>query len=805
MSSRQAHPIKRPRSPATLSLLALLPAGLAVLGPALAQEGAGATEPGFCPAPPTRAPFGYTPGGVVIAAPAGTAPVGAGGPGGTAARTPGSLDPALDPVDAPVEASAARVTSADGVVALDGGARIDWAGRSVAAETARYAPDTGEVDVDGALLFEGPGVRLSSDGASIDLDGERFAAGATEYRIDVDGRRASGSAARMSGSPRGVFELEGATYSTCPPEALDWFVRADSIRLDTEAGVGTARGIALRFKGVPVFALPAFSFPVGTKRKTGFLAPAVARGDSTGFEVLLPWYWNIRPELDATFVPRLMTKRGVQLQSELRWLTPRGAWTLDNEVLKDRERDGEWRRFTRVRHAGTLGSRWRSEVEYATVSDDEYFEDLGNSLRRASITHLEQRAELVYEDPTSVAAVRVQAFETVDAELDAPAERPYRRLPQVAVRSEWPERPLGLRAAVDGELVYFDRSESVTGARADLRPALSLPLGGDAWFVEPGAAWRLTHYALDDGGPDELDSATRTLPTTSVDAGLFFDRPLGPGGSVQTLEPRLFYLRTPYRDQDELPVFDSSAFDFNFSQLFRENRYSGPDRVADANHLSLALTTRVIDGEDGRESLRASVGQILFFDDRRVLLPERESGAAGAGVPGGSAAPDSERSDLVAEIATRLRPEWIARAGIQWNPDTNRTVRGSASIGYRPGPGRILNFGHRVVSTNSSADTEQIDVSGTWPLAGLGADGWRLSARWNYSLDADVSLETLVGLEYDSCCWALRAAARRYISDDGEDHDNAFYLQLVLKGLAPVGQDYGTVLENAIVGYRDVY
>ena len=778
VSSHRAHPTVRPRPPTVRPLFVPL-AVLAALAPGAARAAA-------CPVPDSRAPFGYVPGAAVIAAPAGP-PV-------------APPDP-LDGVEAsePVEASAARVTSEDGVVGLEGGARIDWAGRRVTADSARYAPDTGEVDVDGALVFESPGVRLSSEGASIDLDGERFETGRTSYRVDVDGRRASGEAASARGEPGGIFELEGATYSTCPPEALDWFFRADRIRIDTEAGVGTARGIGLRFKGVPVFALPAFSFPVGTRRKTGFLAPAVARGDSTGFEVLLPWYWNIRPELDATFVPRLMTKRGVQLASELRWLTPQGAWTLDHEILSDRERD-EWRSFARLRQAGTLGSRWRTAIEYSTVSDEDYFEDLGNSLRRASITHLEQRAELVYEDPLTVAAVRVQAFETVDRALDTPAERPYRRVPQVAVRTEYPARPLGLRGTVDGEFVYFDRADSVTGARVDLRPELSLPLGGDAWFVRPAASYRLTHYGLDDGGPADLGSATRSLPTASLDAGLFFDRTIGTGGSVQTLEPRLFYLRVPYRDQDELPVFDSSAFDFNVAQLFRENRYSGPDRVADADQVSLALITRVIDGRDGRESLRASVGQILYLDDRRVALPDEAFDAGG-----GLGAADARRSDLVAEVATRLAPDWLARGNLQWNPDTNTTVRGSALVSWRPGPDRILNLGHRIVSTGTSAETEQLDVSGIWPLDRLGAPEWRGSARWNYSLDADVSLETLLGVEYDSCCWALRAAARRYIADDGEDHENAFYLQLVLKGLAPVGQDYGTVLEDAILGYRDAY
>ncbi len=801
-----------------MSVARPLPVLGAVLGAALGALGAaapGAARAAACPVVPVGAaasPFGYVPGAAVIAP---------GGPLGTVAPGPPAGVPSpADSMDIPVEASAARVTSEDGTVTLEGGVRIDWAGRSISADSARYVPDTGEIDSSGALVFEQPGVRLSSANARVDLDDERFEAGATSYRLDVDGRRATGDAAAMRGSGEGRFELEDATYSTCPPEQLDWFFRADRIDLDTEAGIGTARGIALRFKGVPVFALPAFSFPVGSKRKTGFLAPAVARSDETGFELLLPWYWNIRPELDATFVPRLMTKRGLQLQSELRWLNPRGAWTLDHELLRDTEID-DWRSYARLNHAGTLGTRWRTAIDYATVSDEDYFDDLGNSLQRASITHLEQRAEIAYEDVRTFALARVQRFQTVDPALDTPIENPYRRVPQVLVGTESALRPFGLRGRVDGEFVYFDRSDSVTGARVDVAPRLSLPLSGDAWFVEPAVSWRLTHYGLDDGGPDDVDSATRTLPTASLDAGLFFDRALDERGGVQTLEPRLYYLRVPYEDQSALPVFDTSAFDFNFSQLFRENRYSGPDRIADADQLSVALTTRIIDGDDGRESLSASIGQILYFDERRVTLPDERFVPGVPGIvtvadperAGSLGDADADRSDLVAEVSTRLVPDWLAAGSLQWNPDDDETVRGSALISYRPAPDRLLNLAHRVVSTGSSADTEQLDVSFAWPLSGrlaarlpgAGGGDWRLAGRWNYSLDADLSLETLVGLEYDSCCWALRAAARRYISDDGEDHDNSFYLQLVLKGLAPVGQDYGTVLENAILGYRDTY
>jgi len=263
-------------------------------------------------------------------------------------------------------------------------------------------------------------------------------------------------------------------------------------------------------------------------------------------------------------------------------------------------------------------------------------------------------------------------------------------------------------------------------------------------------------------------------------------------GTVQTLEPRAFYLNVPHVNQSDVPIFDSSEFDFNISQLFRENRFSGGDRIADANQLSLGLTSRIISGTDGREIVRASIGQIRYFEDRRVTL-EPADGALPANT--------RDTSDFVAELAGQLYGGWFAKGNIQWNQDEKRTVRSSILVRYKPDESRIVNVAHRNVSDDLANASEQIDLSVLWPIG----DSWRLAARWNYSLDDKTSIESLLGLEYQSCCWALRFAARRYISDEGLDHDSNLYLELVLKGLANLGQDYGALLENAILGYRDPY
>lgn len=697
---------------------------------------------------------------------------------------PGAFD---NQPNQPVTALADRILSQEGEVLLDGNTSISFQGRELSTENARYNPVTGEVSVNGALSYLGEGFRLESNNALIDIDDDVFRTGKSEYELDLNGKRATGTASSMARLANGHFSMQTATYSTCPPGDQSWYVRADRIDLDTEEGIGTARDLRLVFKGVPLLALPAFSFPISDKRKTGFLAPVIARGERTGLEVHMPWYWNIRPDFDATFTPRFMSKRGTQLQTELRYLNQQGAWTLDHEHLQDRELNGDSRYFTQLLHNGSFNADLTSTIVARRVSDKDYLDDLGDSLQVASITHLEQRADLNYDRGRVKALARLQSFQTVDENIRA-VDRPHRRMPQFKVEARSERLPLGFRSEIAGEFVYFDKEDAVTGARIDVQPRVSLPIVRDAWFFKPSVSHRFTYYSLNNTDESIDRTSSRNLDTLSIDSGLLFDRITDTEGSIQTLEPRIFYLRVPYRNQSEIPLFDSSAFDFNISQLFRDNRFSGTDRVADANQLSLALTTRMIDGRDGRERFRASLGQIQYFDDRRVKLSADESTET------------RDSSDIVGEVSTTLTNHWIGKASIQWNPDEEKTVRSALLLGYRPGPNKIINVAHRVVNSEAGNEkAEQVDFSGLWKLGG----SWRIAGRWNYSLDADRSIESLIGLEYESCCWATRLAARRFIADNGEDHDSSLYLQLVLKGLAPLGQNYGALLENAILGYRD--
>jgi len=691
----------------------------------------------------------------------------------------------LDPEK--VDAFADAVISEDGVYQLDGSTLINYRNQQIRADNAVYDSTRGTVNIDGELSYTTPEFRLDSENATVDLNRDTFASGESSYVLALDGRIAQGRAQQIERDSKARVKLWGATYSACPPNAEAWKIKASKIRLDSAEGIGTAKNITLRFKNVPILYAPVFSFPINNNRKTGFLAPSFRQAENTGFEILIPWYWNLAPNLDATLTPRYMTQWGMQVQGEFRYKNRIGDWRVNTEYLDDKDKN-EARRFTRFRHQGELSTRWSSLIDASFVTDKDYFNDFGDSLDIASITHLDRRAEMRYRDNINDFLVRVQRYQTVDKDIIA-TERPYLRLPQISWDAVLPTTNSGFKPGIFTEMVYFDREDSVKGSRLDLRPFVSLPLSSDSWFLTPTAGLRYTRYHLENLNADKSrliteDRIERNLPYGSIDAGLFFDRHSGNQGSVQTLEPRIFYLRVPYESQIGIPTFDSGELDFNFSQLFRDNRFSGADRVADANQLSTAITTRFIDGPSGREQLRASIGQIVYFDDRRIFLDEERIERRGS-------------SDIVGEISAELKNNWVVKSNLQWNPYNSSTERSSVQLSYRPGEDRVFNMAHRRVKDS----TEQVDFSAFWPLS----DRWKASGRWNYSLDSDTSIETTLGLEYESCCWAFRFASRRYISDNGLDHETNYFVELILKGLAPVGDNVGALLESGVLGYSDTY
>ena len=511
------------------------------------------------------------------------------------------------------------------------------------------------------------------------------------------------------------------------------------------------------------------------------LTPEIGSTSRSGNELVVPLYWNIAPNYDATFTPRLLTDRGLQLQTQFRYLTKIHSGAVDAEYLNDDSLTGETRSYVGVDHTSLFRNRLRGQVEFREVSDNQYFEDLGGSLSTSTITHLNRALRFDYHTENLSLFGQVQDYQTIDDAI-ADVDEPYRRLPQLLARGRWPGLWLGSTINLDGEVVKFDRNVGVTGWRFNLAPELKLPLERPGLFFTPAIALDYTSYDLSNTEPGQRDNPERVLPIASVDTGLVLERLINNSSRkrIQTLEPRLLYVHVPFEDQSDLPVFDTITPDLNLVQLFRKNRFLGVDRIADTDQLSVGITSRVLDVATGEELMSGTIGQIRYFNTSNVSLPS---------------APDftDESSDYIAELRFLLLRNVNFDLGHQWGTRDRGTTQSQARLQYRPADNRIINLAYRFRRDS----LEQGDVSWSWPLSRK----WNFVGRYNYSFRDEKALEEFYGLEYESCCWGLRIVSRRYISTRDGTRDTTYGLQLVLKGMASVGTAADKLLERGILGY----
>lgn len=706
------------------------------------------------------------------------------------AQTPPLSTPAAERNSAPLEFDAGGIDyQADGRIHLSGQATATRADQQLQAETLDYDPAQGRLEARGEVDYREPGFSVQGDTLDMSLKQDQLELQGARYQLPAS--HAHGSAASLTLLGREQVELKSVSYTTCNPQQTDWELRAQRSRLDRTKGVGEAYNVQLRFKDVPIFYSPYLSFPTDDRRKSGFLAPSFGNSDDSGLELAAPYYLNIAPQRDLTLTPHYYQNRGLRLDTEFRYLQPNHAGVFEIEYLHE-DRLAEARRgAVSIQQQTRFGHGWYGLVDLNHVSDLDYISDFSTNLDTSSSTHLDRRIELGYEGDNLRLLARAQAFQTIDRRLTQ-SDHPYRRLPQLLLQGELPWQPAGLRLSLDSEWVRFEHESLTTeGTRLDLWPRARLSWRTPAYFVEPSLSLRHTRYQLDQAVPGIDSQAERSLGIFSLDSGLIFERDLQWRGQAlrQTLEPRLYYLRVPYSNQDALPVFDTGERDFSFDDLFRENRFSGADRMNDANQLSLAVSSRLLDAQ-GRERLRAALGQLHYFDDRRVVLP-------------GATPADSLRSAYVGELLARPTTSLDLRATVQWDADQEQTRLAAFQLHYQPSRDRILNLGYR----QRRGVLEQADVSVLWPLDVFGQVGrrWHVIGHWNYSIRDERSLETVAGLEYDSCCWALRAYTRRHVSAEIGSTDDvsslSTYLQLELKGLTGIGKDIGTTLEHGILGY----
>ena len=671
-----------------------------------------------------------------------------------------------------------------GVSLLTGNVQVLRGQQQLQAERVQYDEGRALLDVTGAVRFWDQGLYLSGERGRLELPTKLTRIEHARFRLEAEHVRGEADGITVS-SRDDVLWAEQGSYTTCDDGNVDWALHGKNIKLNRRTQNGTAWNVTIRLKGVPVFYSPFLTFPLTDKRKSGFLPPRFGSSGQTGFEFLIPYYWNIASNQDATFTVRGMTRRGALLAGEYRFLTRNSNGEIGLEYLPYDIRRTKPRGALSTRARWNPSRRWGTEINVTQVSDDDYLQDLGTGLEFSSVQFLERRGDLLYSGNGWSALGRVQSYQTVDRNV-APESRPYSRLPQLLISSTLPERNRRLNPRFNGELVNFQREQGITGTRVDLQPSVSFPLRTAALFLIPRANLRYTAYHLFNSAPEQPADPDRLLPTLSLDGGLFFERSwaLGTDSLIQTLEPRLYYLFVPFEDQTNLPVFDTGEFTFGLDQLFRDNRFSGPDRMGDANQLTLALTSRLFSPSTGRELLRASLGQIRFFRDRKVTLPEQSPGIG----------PDS---DIIADINAQVARQWQLSAGLQWDTEEASTRRRAIGLRYQPDRERVINLSYRF----RRGIVEQTDVSFRWPIK----RNWGVIGRWTYAINNDTTVDAFAGFEYEGCCLAVRAIGRRYLVNSNGDFSNGVFLQLQLKGLGGLGAETAAFLKTSIPGYEPLF
>ncbi|MGF6494522.1 LPS-assembly protein [Luteibacter sp. 621] len=717
---------------------------------------------------------------------------------------------------------------------MTGGVRLQRADQVLQAEDVTYNADSTAYDAKGNVRYQEAGMLLRADRMTGTTTPNQGDADHVTYQLLQSRGNGVADHAKVTDPTHGRMRM--ATYSTCDVGKHQWEFRAKTVELNKDTGVGTAWNGTMRFKGVPFMYLPYFTFPLDDRRKSGFLYPTFGSSSHSGTYLTLPYYLNLAPNYDATITPSYYTERGAMLGVEFRYLQPRSNGTFDitylghdrgpedPEFVQYGDRDGSKQRWlAKIQNSTNLGDGFNLGVNINRASDNEYFRDFGNDLYSSSVGILTSSVYVSKGGKYWSASLGVDDYQNMDPGLPNYVE-PYKRWPRATFNSEIPLNSW-LDVGIDSEAVAFRKSDRVPGVqpdgnRLDLAPYISADFGGPFWFARPRLEYRYTGYQIENdyfksNFPDRTPS--RALPIASYDTGLIFDRATHLFGTdyTQTLEPRVYYLYVPYRNQDKLPTFDTNEMSFDFWQLFTTNRFAGADRQMDANNVTAALTTRLLD-DNGVERVSAGVGQIRYLSDQKVQMP---------GVP----ATDYSGSDYVAQFAIQLNDKWRVNSSYQWNPnkkqspyldpDTGLTYfqghdTDLATVAFQrriKGDG-ILNFSYRYRRNVM----EQFDTSVVYPVS----ERWRALARWVFArrdivpvtLDNGASfttftfshrtLEAAAGVEYDSCCVAFRILGRHYVMDYTRRTNNAIMFELEFKGLGSLNPQSGEYLRRAILGYQ---
>ncbi|MFT3931840.1 MAG: LPS-assembly protein LptD [Spongiibacteraceae bacterium] len=713
------------------------------------------------------------------------------------------------PKDVPARISAAHAEWEGDIVKMDGGVILTRGNTQLIAERADFNRSTNHVNLYGKVIVRQPHLKISGNSADVTTDnnfGHVIDARMLDYKAGI-----RVTAEKLTRRKESVIELDRATYTICPPEKEDWRLDSKRIRLNRETGRGEAGHTVIRVADVPVFYTPYLNFPIDDRRQSGFLWPIMGKS-SSGFDLSIPYYLNLAPNYDATLSPRLITDHGTMLEAEGRYLNRFSNWVLSGNQLKNDEASGDDRWLVGLQENGNLNSYFSTNIDYTRVSDNDYFSDFSiNSINIKRQTALNQQASLNLGYLNWFSSLQVQRYQIID-ELVA---EPYRKAPQFTLGRSADGDNFKLDYSLFSEITRFDHTNPnsttdlgspwITGTRTYVEPGISFPMRWTSSFINPEFRMRYVGYNLNrpDSQPGETQPSA-LVPETILDAGVFFERETELFGSsyLQTLEPRLYYLYSPYQDQSDQPLFDTNRLTFDYQQLFQPRRLIGQDRLEDFNQLAFGMTSRMIDDESGAELGRASVGQIFYFADRRIDATINDSVA------------DQANSAIAGQVVLQPSNSLWAASNILWDQSNNNIEQGNVSVHHVAKSGAIFNVAYRYHQIDPTVSTlsnglRQADVSAALPLSRR----WRLLARLNYDLDLHTPLEDLVGFEYEDCCWFVRFAYQRAALADtldvlGEpilERDETFMIEFQLKGLGGLGQKMNSLLQESIWGYRDRY
>jgi len=776
-----------------------------------------------------------------------------------------------------IGAKASRYEQDKQVATLAGDVVMRQGSMQVEADEASLYQAENRGELNGNVRVRDQGALLVGDHAEVQLDTGESRVDNAEYVMHKS--RVRGNALYAKRAENSIIRLKDGTYTTCEPNSNAWQLKGNNITLNPATGFGTATNVTLRVKDIPVLYTPYIYFPIDDRRQSGFLPPSFSSDSTSGFNLTTPYYFNLAPNYDATLYPHYMSKRGLLTEGEFRYLTKSSEGQFGGAYLNDESNDRAQqsdatkdRYLVNWQHKGGLDSRVLTTVDYTKISDPYYLQDLqSNQVGVKGVDYVNQQATASYRGDDFTAQVNVQAYELASVAVITP----YNRLPQITFNGSLPYHPEGLNFTYETEATRFERSletgtfsdkdgniaprldTNVTGLarangdRLNLKPGINLPLNWTYGFVTPSLKYQYTQYELDLGSQGKADivnaqfaaaqagtnyvggtyssSQSRGVPIASIDSGLYFDRNTELFGTNyrQTLEPRLFYLYVPEKNQQDIPVFDTGEYSFNYASLFRDNRFSGSDRVGDENKLSLGITSRWIE-DNGFERQRVSIGQALYFKDRTVQLPGVDFTTR--------ADAKTNVSPYALEYAYNFNRDWRATADYNWDPVSHQPRSGSAMFHYQPedNPNKVVNAGYRyrndqVIYNQNTGQwqfggdygtpgqpgyvkdyykIEQHDFSVIWPVV----PQWNVISRWQYDYNRNRTLEAFGGFEYDNCCWKLRLINRYWVQYDefsqqapqNERGDHGIFLQFVLKGLGGVmGNKVESFLDKGIQGYRE--